>query len=78
VTDGLRRLLTEPEWAARLGRAGLNRVGKDFSWCASRKRPARLLAESEADLGRLPARTLAPAANEAIFVTEKHFNLLVS
>jgi phosphatidylinositol alpha-1,6-mannosyltransferase len=32
VTDGLRRLLTEPEWAADLGRAGLKRVTKEFSW----------------------------------------------
>jgi phosphatidylinositol alpha-1,6-mannosyltransferase len=32
VTAGLRRLLTEPEWAAGLGRAGLSRVSQEFSW----------------------------------------------
>ena len=32
VTEGLRRLLTEPEWAVGLGQAGLNRVALDFSW----------------------------------------------
>jgi glycosyltransferase involved in cell wall biosynthesis len=32
VTAGLRRLLIEPEWAASLGHAGLNRVATEFSW----------------------------------------------
>jgi phosphatidylinositol alpha-1,6-mannosyltransferase len=32
VTDALRRLLTEPEWAAGLGIAGLTRVVREFSW----------------------------------------------
>ncbi len=32
VTEGLRRLLTEPQWAAGLGQAGLHRVSKEFSW----------------------------------------------
>ena len=32
VTAGLRRLLTEPEWAASLGHAGWNRVSNEFSW----------------------------------------------
>jgi phosphatidylinositol alpha-1,6-mannosyltransferase len=42
VTDGLRRLLTEPEWAAGLGRAGLNRVAKEFSWaCVAEKTRAQ-------------------------------------
>ena len=32
VTAGLRRLLIEPEWAASLGHAGLNRVATEFNW----------------------------------------------
>ncbi len=32
VTVGLRRLVTEPEWAASLGQAGLQRVSKEFDW----------------------------------------------
>lgn len=32
VTAGLRRLLTEADWAAGLGQAGCSRVSKEFSW----------------------------------------------
>lgn len=32
VTAGLRRLLQDPGWAARLGQAGLNRVVGQFTW----------------------------------------------
>jgi len=32
VTAGLRRLLTDPAWAAALGDAGRARVAKEFSW----------------------------------------------
>ena len=42
VTAGLRRLLTEPEWAAQLGQAGLSRVALECSWERGAEKTSRL------------------------------------
>ena len=60
VTAGLRRLLTESDWAAGLGQAGWSRVAQEFSWARVAEKTS-ILALRKSDAGPDPAHQRSPS-----------------